>query len=313
MLIGMGLVAAVVFLPYLARSQRMARRMTCSARLADAAQTMLFANELRAGKAFPGYVNEMAADAAGQRQPIGWAWSLLPYLDRPRESKSGELPGPDIYGPWNKLVQQHGPKGDDADRGKLPDQYIPQFICPDDARGTKQPRQAWLSFVANCGLPDAEPTDEFPADWPANGVFLERFEDRDPARAVTWKFIEDHDGAVYTLLLSENVDAGKWTDTTEVQVGFLWYPGTPQGQFDPGGEVLAINRERGKSDGSLRFARPSSRHEGGVNVVYADGHTDFLIDDLDYRIYAAHMSPDGQDATWPGSNKPLDPPWREQR
>ena len=313
MLVILCLVAAAILLPWLAQSQRMARRVTCSARMADAAQTMLYVSDLRPGKELPGYVNEQAVDATGQRRKIGWAFELLPYLDRPLDAKTGMPPGADSFGPWGKVHDQFGPKGDDAFRGKTPGEYVPQFICPEDPRGTKMPREAWLSFIANCGLPDAEGTGEYPADWPANGVFLERFADRDVERAMTASFIQDHDGAAYTYLLSENIDAGKWIDTSEAQVGFLWYPGTPQGQHDPAGPVLFINQQRGKADGTVRFARPSSLHENGVNVAYADGHTDFLVSEIDYRIYAAQMSPDGQNAKWPGKNEPLDPPWREVR
>jgi prepilin-type processing-associated H-X9-DG protein len=223
------------------------------------------------------------------------------------------MSGPEVLGPWNEIYEQVGPPGNDDLRGKVLAEYIPQLICPDDPRGSKRPPEAWISYVANCGLPDAEPRDEFPADWPANGVFLERFLDRAESRAMTRKFIKDHDGESYTLLFSENIDAGKWTDTNEALVGFLWYPGTPQGTHDPAGVVLSINQPRGKRDDSVRYARPASLHVGGVNVAYADGHTDFLVSEIDYRIYAAHMSPDGQNATWPGSDKPLDPPWREAR
>jgi prepilin-type processing-associated H-X9-DG protein len=312
-LVVIGLVGAAVLLPYLAQSQRSARRVTCSSRQADAAMTMLFASELRPGKEFPGYANELAVDAAGQPQKTGWVFSLLPYLHRQIDPKTGKTPGPDVFGPWKPLHQQHGPQGADSDRGQPPTDYIAELICPDDPRATKMPREAWLSFVANCGLPDAPPKDGFPADWPANGVFLERFLDRDERRAMTWQFIEDHDGASYTLLLSENIDAGKWTDASEAQTGFLWYPGTAQGAYDPASTVLFINMDRGQSDGTVRFARPASGHERGVNVAYADGHTSFLVDEIDYRIYAAHMSPDGQNAMWPASDKPLDPPWRETR
>lgn len=311
--VGMGLVAAAVVLPYLAQSQRSARRVACSARLADLARTTLFMVELDPDHAFPGYVNEQAVDAAGQRQKTSWAFPLLPYLDRPLDPATGKPPGPEILGPWNKIYAQVGPMGDDDLRGKVPSEYISQLVCPDDPRGKKQGRQAWLTYVANCGLPDAEATDEFPADWPANGVFLERFLDRDPSRIVTLPFLEANDGAEYTLLFAENLDAGKWTDTSEAAVGFLWYPGTPQATHDPAGKVLAINQQRGKGDGSVRYARPSSLHAGGVNVAYADGHTDFLVGEIDYRIYAAYMSPDGQNTKWPGSDEPLDPPWREVR
>src|SRR5262245_8179760 len=62
-LVVISLVAAAIFLPWLANSQRQARRVTCSARLEDAAETLLFAAELRDGKELPGYVNELAVDA----------------------------------------------------------------------------------------------------------------------------------------------------------------------------------------------------------------------------------------------------------
>jgi prepilin-type processing-associated H-X9-DG protein len=307
------LAGGCLLLPWLVRSRDYSRRLNCEQRLKVAAETLLFVSELRPGKELPGYANEQAVDAAGRRQKTGWAFSLLSYLDAPRDPKTGGFLGPEHVGPWDKLHQQFGPPGADAFRGKPPDVYLPHFVCPDDPRAAREKRRPLLSFVANCGLPDAEPKDGFPADWPANGVFLERFLDRDPSRSVTRAFVEEHDGAAYTLLFSENIDAGKWTDAAEAQVGFLWYPGTAGGAHDPAGPVLYINQERGKGDGSMRFARPASLHERGVNVVYCDGHTRFIEERLDFRIYAAQMTPHGPEAKWPGSDRPLDPPWREER
>jgi len=40
------------------------------------------------------------------------------------------------------------------------------------------------------------------------------------------------------------------------------------------------------------MARPSSGHTGGVNAVFADGHTQFLNEDIEYTIYQALMTPD---------------------
>ena len=40
------------------------------------------------------------------------------------------------------------------------------------------------------------------------------------------------------------------------------------------------------------MARPSSGHIGGVNAVFADGHTQFLNEDIEYTIYQALMTPD---------------------
>ena len=39
------------------------------------------------------------------------------------------------------------------------------------------------------------------------------------------------------------------------------------------------------------FARPSSGHPGGVNVVFADNHTKFLRDDISYRTYTQLITP----------------------
>jgi|GEM_PF-1603091 len=39
------------------------------------------------------------------------------------------------------------------------------------------------------------------------------------------------------------------------------------------------------------MARPSSGHTGGVNAVFADGHTQFLNEDIEYTIYQALMTP----------------------
>ena len=42
------------------------------------------------------------------------------------------------------------------------------------------------------------------------------------------------------------------------------------------------------------FARPASTHSGGVNVVFADGHTQFLRDDIDYTVYQRLLTSNGK-------------------
>jgi hypothetical protein len=46
-------------------------------------------------------------------------------------------------------------------------------------------------------------------------------------------------------------------------------------------------------------------------MMYCDGRTKFIDQRLDYRIYCAQMTPDGQNVRHPGSDKPLEPPYRE--
>jgi hypothetical protein len=323
-IICMVLVLGTLMLPALLQKRQSARRNTCDSRLTDVGMTTLFVTELRPGKHFPGYANEQAVDAAGQRAKTGWQFDLLPFLARPAEVKLGEapqegplnplefLPGPDKFGPRQKFYEAYGPTGPAATRGKIPEVYLHEFICPDDPRSQQDKRLAWTSYVANCGLPDKR-SKKYPPDWPANGVFLEQFDNRDPAVFTSPQFVEDHDGASYTFMLSENLDAGLWTDSDEARVGFLWAPGDAEGKHTPECPVLFINQERRSGDGTPRFARPSSQHDGGVMAMYCDGRTKFIDQRIDFRIYCAQMTPDGQTAKQPGSDKLLEPPYREVR
>ncbi len=325
-MIVMGIVLATLALPFLLQSRQSARRNTCDYRLTDVGLTTLFVAELRTGKHFPGYTNEQALDAAGKRTKTGWQFELLPFLSRhvevnmdtvPKEERFNPLlflPGPDKFGPRQKHYEAYGPPGPDATRGKTPDLYLPEFICPEDPRSKADKRQPWTSYVANCGMPDNQTKDKkFPPDWPANGVFLDEFGNHDPVIFTSPQFVEDNDGASYTIMLSENLDASLWTDSDEARVGFLWAPGDADGRHTPDCLVLFINQERGTGDGSVRFARPSSEHPGGVMMMYCDGRTKFIDQRIDFRIYFAQMSPDGQNAKLPGSDKPLDPPYLEVR
>ena len=323
-IICMGLLLATVILPALLQNRQSSRRHSCESRLTDVGMTTLFVAELRPGKHFPGYANEQAVNAAGQRAKTGWQFDLLPFLARPAEVKLDEiptegpldplksLPGPNKFGPRQKYYEAYGPTGPVETRGKLPEVYIPEFLCPDDPRSQQDKRLAWTSYVANCGLPD-KPSKKYPPDWPANGVFLEQFDNRDPAVFTSPQFVEDHDGASYTFMLSENLDAGLWTDSDETHIGFLWAPGDAEGKHTPDCPVLFINQERGGGDGTARFARPSSQHDGGVLAMYCDGRTKFIDQRIDFRIYCAQMTPDGQNAKQPGSDKLLEPPYREVR
>ena len=47
------------------------------------------------------------------------------------------------------------------------------------------------------------------------------------------------------------------------------------------------------------MARPSSGHHGGVNAVFADGHTQFLNEEIEYTIYQALMTPDTANSNMP--------------
>lgn len=57
--------------------------------------------------------------------------------------------------------------------------------------------------------------------------------------------------------------------------------------------------------GNVAFARPASFHQGGVVAAFADGHTTFLSQDIDYVVYCQLMTPNGADAMFPGTAEPV--------
>jgi prepilin-type processing-associated H-X9-DG protein len=125
------------------------------------------------------------------------------------------------------------------------------------------------------------------------------------------------DGAGMTLLVSENVNALTWYTTEESLHGFIWEEdpwadkGTPGSSLSPhqthrinsgvdeltDTAVLAqMPSVASQASNWMKYARPSSRHSGGVNVIFADNHGQFLSEDIDYQVYARLVTPDGAQA-----------------
>lgn len=215
------------------------------------------------------------------------------------------------------------------------------------------PERSWNSYVVNCGLKDqdqptvsAQGTTGVPRDWPANGVFHCNFPYAWPTSTalaqipnpltpsggspvgcptpnpqlervtrMTQSFIGGGDGTATTLMISENVDCGNWTDVYEQQVGFVWQagligdlPGPRQGVGDYLTVALKrINEDAGNVDSAgagqaAAYARPSSRHPGVVVVSFCDGHSTTLNNEIDYLVYCQLMTPRGKQAQPAGVN-----------
>ena len=313
-------VGCLFLFTYLFDSRLGARRRYCEFRQMSLGRGLL-RYESRFGH-FPPYrgsLNPLEEDAP----VVGWSYFILPYVGVNYDSNDLQYdPKQDTrLGPWEKIHQQYGPTATKEKQNQISQVYIPQFVCPGDVPPhlTKDlPPVAWSSYVVNGGLPDANLVDpntsRFPADWPANGMFLDG--DLPPGHEflfkVTVEMLKQADGTSNTLMLSENLDSGLWTDTQESQVTFLWVPNVRDGQADPDGDLLRINQRAGEGRGSgkVLFARPSSAHRGGVNVLYADGHTEFLSDQLDYAIYTYKMTSDGRHLRRPGSDQPIGSPYQ---
>jgi prepilin-type N-terminal cleavage/methylation domain-containing protein len=163
--------------------------------------------------------------------------------------------------------------------------YIPILICPSDPPPANNVPA--LSYVVNSGIQDLNVANGARPDSKANGIFHDL---RYPATRSALQVGLDSivDGATTTIMARENVDAGYWNSLEEIDHGIVW-------NLE---RRLRLNDARGTrapSDYSdYGFARPSSYHSGGVNVVFCGNNASFLRDDIDYRVYVQLMTPDGR-------------------
>jgi len=152
-----------------------------------------------------------------------------------------------------------------------------------------------------------------------------------PQPKVTMDFISSNDGTTYTIMLSENMQSGNWaTDPTrqnftpaypyqsDFQIrqntGFVWFltgnvensgPASAGADYNINGmKINQLARDVPSPNlyqqysmastppaGGLAYARPSSAHPGGVNVMFCDNHYRFIAEDIEYHVYTQLMTP----------------------
>lgn len=361
-----GMLAALL-LPAVNSAREAGRRNTCMNNLRNLGLAAI--NYESSNRQFPGYKNVQAERSfqydpltnalnnspettAPFPQPTGWVFPLLGFLDR------------------NDILDAYGPRGTDQvnfTKGVPPEHLSLSIVkCPSDIQAEAEHPSAGMSYVANSGMEDLHVDPTFATnifsplgsnmvvnstkdvDFNSNGVFQNHypFSLSDPGASpmvaitptaqdfnqatVSVSTLLSGDGSSTTLLLSENVDGGLWTDFAEWDVGFIWEPAangtTPSKPFidhataagttitkvtEYGSDVRWINQDtnyrllaesdteqtgENQKGNPYRFARPSSYHPGGVNVVFADGHTYFLGETIDAVVYAQLMSVSGKTA-----------------
>jgi len=240
------------------------RRATCLHNQKQLALSLL--NYESSHNCFPGYVNRIEADAETSAIVSSWVPPLFLYLDRD-----------DLFQVWKE--------------GNPVAPVLKVLCCPSQGRESS-PTAPESDYVANCGRPGD-------ADTPAHGVFHNHDVDGERV-SVSLDYVSQHDGTTYTLLLSENLQAGLWTDTEEADIGMVWH--------EAAGPMSHINRGKnaGRRRQDIQYARPSSNHPGRVVVSFCDGHQQFLNEDIDYRVYQHLMTPDSNEAAVEGELDPGD-------
>jgi prepilin-type processing-associated H-X9-DG protein len=222
-----------------------------------------------------------------------------------------------------------------------PIRQVSLFICPADDEAFTVLHGRALSFVVNTGAWDFDESDdggEFMkppgrGDTPNNGVFMNLVTGNVKSNQNSIR-----DGAATTLLLSENIHRTYEWPTPGQPPHFSWlsgdfdgmtYPGKAEQHFgmiwvvsaspQPGGlqpEHWEQERINGNSRDEVQFrafypnwARPASNHSGGVNVAFADGHTQFMRDTIEYLVYQQLLTSHGAKCVEPlDHNRGIKPP-----
>jgi len=171
---------------------------------------------------------------------VSWVPVLFPYLE------------------YNDLYERFK-------RGNMEGQFIELLVCPSNPPEQTNRGDTPLAYVANGGVMGREN--------PAEGIFFDLT--RRNAVRVSQTFINKHDGTSRTLMLSEHLEMGNWTDTVPQSLTFNWLAG--------GGNRTITDHI-------------SSHHGGGAHVAFCDTHVQFLRDDISYEVYQHLMTPWGQEA-----------------
>ncbi len=303
---------SAILLPAVNSARSSARQLACTQ---NQGQLGKAAAQYAASKdRLPSYLSNVSK-AAGEYIPVGWAYRLLPYLEKQTIVDALARSGTGIY------------------NTDLKDAYIEILLCPDDPYSSPR-EEGPMSYAANGGQLDVESgiNPGMPPDWRDNGSLGRTFPRMDGQAGEctnTIDFISSHDGTTTTLLFAELQSSttqdpeqrpswlpfnGSVTNETdlknyEISQVFFWRPDVDNSNFGgfytsstqqlQGGTAGVRNISDWNSGHTSSFA-PSSSHSGGFVATFCDGHSQFLSDTTDYEIYARLMTSNGVQARSPG-------------
>ncbi|MGL6248586.1 MAG: DUF1559 domain-containing protein, partial [Culicoidibacterales bacterium] len=326
---------AGLMLPAVQQAREAGRRAECINNQRNVALALL--NYEGARQSFPGFRQK-----AGDIEGASWYCVIFPYIEQTNLYEQLQGTNQNTFaGALGAVTNMNG----------YANHAIGVFKCSSSGRR----ENADVDYVANCGptnvsspnsysaggvtwtfqekvLPDPPKVKDDTAagniaEFERGGysaVFFNKSWASSPAtRSIGLEYITSKNGTSNTLLVSENINAGRWIDDTEREIGFC-YPNiyyslrapldnnpytiivaTRTDIFEPvetsssrAGEYLQVGYpywiNAGKTGALLdcyRGSRPSSNHPGIVAAAFCDGSVRPISDSMDKATFRDAMNP----------------------
>ena len=302
-----------LLIPAVMRAREAARRATCLNNQGQVGKAIM--NYVTAKEKFPPLFSVQPQPTPGPPVvtpplAVGWVPPMLPYIEQNPLYQTFQA------NTWYTLSSAE----------------VATLICPSrNPTSTLAP----LSYVVNAGTTDwfTSATATTPLmDYQENGIFFDnyapiRFPSLPKPPRTDLSYVNMHDGTSMTLMVSENVDALDW-----IGVGPMSVNAPPQPNYNsppqyvpswwqsmiwtvvpspaatwgltgvpPTGTLLNKNTGSTPQTDDVN-ARPSSNHPGGFIVTMCDAHSQFMSEDVEYRVYCLLMAPNSQGAKRPSNN-----------
>ena len=269
-----------LLLPAVQAARESARRTQCSNNLKQLGLALQNYHETRKQLPEGWLADSTSGDGDGDEGP-GWGWAsrILSYVEEDATFRSIDIKTPISAASQTVL-------------GKV----IPGYLCPSDASaGNPTFNIGAEGGACDHATPDANPSS--PAAVVARGNYVGMFGTNDP-EAESFKgngmffansrmpFRHVTDGLSKTIMVGER----------DSSIGGSLWVGMWEGKCEAIVRVVAVGDHPPNGDVVHRhFEDLASRHAGGVNVVFADGHVEFIAETIDESVYGALCTRKGAD------------------
>ena len=222
--------------------------------------------------------NPDSADPHHAEEGVGWGWAsrILPYVEETTLSNGIVITGsialsptsvketvvqaflcPSDAGAGKPTFNPGSPSGDEEEDGHHPDET---------PGSTTYSRTNYVGMFGSNEWHDHD-NDANSKPYDGDGMFFAN--SRMPFRHVT-------DGLSKTIMVGER----------DSRIGGSLWIGMVEGLAEPIGRAVAHGHHAPNGDpAEQHFGDISSRHQGGANVVFADGHCDFIAESVDIELF----------------------------